>query len=111
MSAKIPVEGERTQPGDAFGAESSSGKDQCPGTADVEMGVQEGDVEKNTSLSRDTQNAESNSTENEKGPVEPISGTALTILSLSFTIANFMIALDGSILGAWTAEKYPCFGH
>lgn len=30
----------------------------------------------------------------------PISGMALTILTISFTVANFMVALDGSILGA-----------
>jgi hypothetical protein len=60
------------------------------------------DIEKNISPNMDPQDAELNTTD-ENYLVVPVSSTALTILSLSFTVANFMIALDSSILGAWAA--------
>jgi hypothetical protein len=107
MSAQTLVEGEGLHPSNGLRTEGLLGKDQFPGSTqgeavDDENGsgiaqMEQGNVGEDISPSRDHQNAESDTTDT---PVEPISRTALTILSLSFTAANFMVALDGSILGA-----------
>jgi hypothetical protein len=110
MSAQIPAEDEKFLPADGLGAEGLVGEGKFPRTTDVAPGednirleitqMGQGDIEKNISPNMDPQDAELNTTD-ENYLVELISSTALTILSLSFTVANFMIALDGSILGAW----------
>jgi hypothetical protein len=118
MSAQIPAEDEKTQPADGLSAERLFGEDQFPRTTHFEVGddnnhsqivqMGQGNEKKNVSPRRDPQNAEPNTTD-ENHPVEPIRSTALAILSLSFTAANFIIALDGSILGLWATWTYLNF--